>query len=85
MKFAILKPLAATGLFSIVVVASGCSNSGLHTDVLGPPGYTASENATRQLRYAGFDFEQAIDDFDKNVTMTRPGSMLTTWNISRND
>jgi hypothetical protein len=85
MKFSFLKPVTGLALMSLALLSIGCGNSGLHTDLLGPPGYSAGENATRQLRYAAFDQQQLIDDFDKNVTMSRPGGMLTTWNVSRSD
>ena len=64
---------------------SDSQQSGLQQDLLGPPAYTGCENASRQLRYAGYDWQQAIDDFDKNVTMTRPGSTMTMWNIQHSD
>jgi hypothetical protein len=84
---AICKSLAVMALLgSAALFSTGCSHEhGLHNDIFGPPGYTSGENAQRQLRYAAFDFQEAIDDFDKNVTMSRPGSMMTEWNILRSD
>jgi hypothetical protein len=80
-SLAMMALLGAAALFS-----TGCSSEhGLHNDLLGPPGYSAGENAQREFRYAAFDFQEAVDDFDQNVTMSRPGSMLTRWNILRSD
>ena len=72
--------LGGTSLFT-----TGCSHSGLEYDFLAPPAYSSSENFHRQLRYAAFDWNQAIDDFDKDVVMTRPGSHMSEWNIVRSD
>ena len=83
---AICKSLAVMALLGpVALLSTGCSHGGLHSGLLDPPAYTAGENMHREWRYAGFDWQQAIDDFDKNVTMTRPGSMMTEWNISRSD
>ena len=63
----------------------GCAKTGLEHDFLAPPGYTSSENAQRIGRYIAYDFSQAIDDFDKDVLMTRPSSRLTLWDVSQSD
>jgi hypothetical protein len=88
-RFVTLKSL---GIMTMLGVASllcqGCqqsSSSGLQQDLLGPPAYSSSENNSRELRYAAYDWQEAIDDFDKNVTMSRPGSFMSTWNVSRSD
>ena len=70
------------------MLSQGCqqsSSSGLQADLLGPPAYSSGENASRELRYAAYDWQQAIDDFDQNVTMSRPGSFMSTWNVSHSD
>ena len=41
--------------------------------------------AQRIGRYIAYDFSQAIDDFDKDVLMTRPSSRLTLWDVSQSD
>jgi hypothetical protein len=87
-RFVTLKSLGImTMLGAASLLSQGCqqSSSGLQADLLGPPAYSSAENASRQLRYAAYDWQQAIDDFDKNVTMTRPGSFMSTWNVSHSD
>jgi hypothetical protein len=64
---------------------TGCSHSGLEYDFLAPPAYSSSENSARIWRYAAFDWNQAIEDFDRDVTMTRPGSRMTMWDIRHSD
>ena len=84
----VLKTLAG-GLMlgGAALLSGGChsSQSGLGYDFLAPPAYSSGENAQRQLRYAAYDWSQAIEDFDKQVVMTRPGSHLTGWNIVHSD
>src|SRR5437016_6251347 len=78
---AVVKSLAVAALLGgSALFTTGCSHTdSLSDDLLAPPAYTAGENFHRQLRYAAYDWHQGIDDFDENVTMTRPGSMLTHW------
>jgi hypothetical protein len=86
-RFVKLKSLGIMAMLgAAALLTQGCQQQGgLQTDLLGPPAYTSGENASRELRYAAYDWQQAIDDFDKNVTMTRPGSTMTTWNVSHSD
>jgi hypothetical protein len=85
-RFVTLKSLGImTMLGAVSLLSQGCQQSGLQPDLLGPPAYSSGENASRELRYAAYDWQEAIDDFDKNVTMTRPGSFMTTWNVSHSD
>ena len=46
---------------------------------------SSGENAQRILRYADYDRAQIIDDFDRNVTMSRPTGYLTPWNVRSSD
>ena len=81
-----LKSLAAALLMAgSTLFAGGCAQSGLGWDPLAPPAYSSSENSQRIWRYAAFDWSQAIEDFDRNVTMSRPGSRFTVWNVSHSD
>jgi hypothetical protein len=82
-----LKALAGGVILGGAALCSGgCqSHSGLEYDFLAPPAYSSGENFQRQLRYAAYDWSQAIEDFDKQVVMTRPGSHLTGWNIVHGD
>jgi hypothetical protein len=68
-----------------VLLLGGCAGGGLGADPLAPPGATGFENAQREWRYAAFDWSQAIDDFDRDVTMNRPSSKLTRWNVRQGD
>ena len=88
MKIAFGLKTLAGGLIlgGCALCGAGChSNSGLGYDFLAPPAYSSGENFHRQLRYAAYDWSQAIDDFDRQVVMTRPGSAMSTWNIVRSD
>lgn len=83
---ALFKSLAATiVLGSAALFTAGCSHSGLEYDFLAPPAYSSSENSQRALRNAAFDWSQAIEDFDRNVTMSRPATTLTEWHVSSSD
>jgi hypothetical protein len=84
---AVLKCLAVAALLGgSALFTTGCTHTdSLADDFLAPPAYSAGENFHRQLRYAAYDWHQAIDDFDKQVVMTRPGSMLTHWSIVHSD
>ena len=74
-----------TNVRNVYHAPGGCAKTGLEHDFLAPPGYTSSENAQRIGRYIAYDFSQAIDDFDKDVLMTRPSSRLTLWDVSQSD
>jgi hypothetical protein len=83
---AVVRSLAIAALIGgAAMLAGGCSHSGMEDGFLAPPAYSAGENMHRQWRYAGYDWQQAIDDFDTQVTMTRPGSNMTHWNLSHSD
>ena len=80
-SFALAFVLGSASLFS-----GGCSHSsGLEYDFLAPPAYSSSENSQRSLRNAANDWSQAIEDFDRNVTMSRPAGTLTPWHVSSSD
>jgi hypothetical protein len=72
--------LGGASLFS-----GGCAKTGLENDYFAPPAYSSAENVQREFRYANYDWSQAIDDFDRNVTMSRPASTLTRWHVSSSD
>jgi hypothetical protein len=72
-------------LGSSVLLLGGCAGGSLGADPLGPPGVSGFENAQREWRYAAYDWSQAIDDIDRDVTMTRPSSKLTHWNVRQSD
>lgn len=80
-RFLSIAVLIAAGGLSM----TGCAKSGLEADLLAPPAYSSSENFSRQMRYAAFDQQQVIDDFDRHVTMSRPGSTLTKWHVYQSD
>ena len=83
---ALFKSLAAAiVLGSAALFTTGCSHSGLEYDFLAPPAYSSSENSQRTLRNAAFDWSQAIEDFDRNVVMSRPATTLTEWHVSSSD
>ena len=83
---AILKSLCvALVLGGSAFFMGGCAHDGLGTDLLAPPAYSGKENAQRIWRYAAYDWSQVIDDFDKDVTMTRPSSRLFAWNVRQSD
>ncbi len=75
----------AFGLGSASLFSGGCSHSGLEYDFLAPPAYSSSENTQRGLRNAAYDWSQAIEDFDRHVTMTRPTGTLTSWHVFNSD
>jgi len=79
-SFAVAIVLGSASLFN-----GGCSHSGLEYDFLAPPAYTSTENNQRVIRNMANDWSQAIEDFDRNVTMTRPAGTLTEWHISSSD
>ena len=80
-----LKAFAAAILLGVpALLMIGC-NDPLAWDPLAPPDVSSRENAQRQLRYAGQDQAQLIDDFDRNVTMSRPSGYLTPWNVRTSD
>ena len=86
MKTSTIKFLStALILASGAICMTGCAKSGLEADLLAPPGYSSSENFHRQLRAATFDQQQLIDDFDRDVVMSRPPSNLTKWHIYQSD
>jgi hypothetical protein len=72
--------LGGASLFS-----TGCAKTGLEYDFLAPPGYSMGENFQRQGRNAQIDQNQLIEDFDKDVTMSRPASELTKWHVRTTD
>jgi hypothetical protein len=72
--------VAGSALFS-----TGCAKTGLEYDFLAPPAYSSAENMQREFRYAQYDWSQAIDDFDRDVTMSRPSSELTKWHVRQSD
>ncbi len=75
----------AIALGSASLFSGGCSHSGLEYDFLAPPAYSSTENNQRVLRNAANDWSQAVEDFDRTVTMTRPAGTLTSWHISSSD
>ena len=79
-SFAVVVLLGSASLFSV-----GCSHSGLEYDFLAPPAYSSSENTQRNLRNMANDWSQAIEDFDRDVTMSRPTGTMTTWHVSNSD
>ena len=79
-SLAIAALLGAGSLFS-----TGCAKTGLEYDFFAPPGYSSGENFQRQIRFAQYDWNQAIDDFDKDVLMTRPASEMTIWHVRTTD
>jgi hypothetical protein len=84
----VLKSLAVAIILSgSAIFTTGCSHNtgGTDFDLLAPPAYTSNENFHRQLRYAAYDWQQAIDDFDREVVMTRPASRLSRWDIRQSD
>ena len=72
--------VAGSSLFS-----TGCAKTGLENDFFAPPAYSSAENLQREFRYANYDWSQAIDDFDRVVTMSRPSSDLTRWHVGQSD
>jgi len=64
-------------------IFGGCATGA--PDLLAPPAYSSTENAQRIWRYADYDRSQLIEDFDRNVSMTRPHSMMTFWNLAHHD
>ena len=81
---AVIKSLAvALVLGGSSLVLGGCSNG--VPDLLAPPAYSSAENSQRIWRYADYDRAQMIEDFDFNVTMTRPHSYGTVWNLAHHD
>ena len=68
-----------------VLMLGGCAGGSLGADPLGAPGVSGIENAQREWRYAAYDWSQAIDDFDRDVVMTRPSSKLTHYNVLQGD
>jgi hypothetical protein len=86
MKIRFASLVGALAVGAAALCSTGCqSHSGLEYDFLAPPAYSSGENAQRTLRYMAYDWSQAIDDFDRQVVMTRPGSQLTGWNVVRSD
>ena len=79
-SFAMAVVVAGSALFS-----TGCAKTGLENDFFAPPAYSSGENIQRQIRYAQFDWSQAIEDFDRNITMSRPSSELTLWHVRQTD
>ena len=67
-----------------IFMLGGCSG-GFVFDPLAPPAVSGIENAQRESRYAAYDWSQAVDDFDRDVVMTRPSSKLTHWNVRQGD
>ena len=68
-----------------VLTLGGCAGGNLGQDPLGPPGVSGKENAQREWRYAAYDWSQAIDDFDRDIVMSRPSSKLTHYNVRQGD
>jgi hypothetical protein len=86
MKTSTLKFLVTTAvLFGGSLAMTGCAKSGLEWDPLSTPAYSASENFHRQTRVAAYNWQQAIDDFDRDVVMSRPASTLTKWHVRQSD
>ena len=71
--------LFAATLASFALTFGGC------TDWLAPPAYSSSENSQRIWRYMDYDRAQLIEDFDRDVTMTRPHSSMTMWDLAHHD
>ena len=80
----VIKSLALALLLGGSSIGIGGCATGM-PDLLAPPGYTSSENAQRIWRYADYDRSQAVDDFDRQITMTRPHSFTNPWALSHHD
>ena len=81
-----LKSLVATAVIGAAsLFSTGCIKTGLENDYFAPPAYSSIENYQRERRYADYDWSQAIDDFDHDVTMSRPASELTKWHVRTSD
>lgn len=86
MKTSTLRFLVTAVVLSAGSVAmTGCAKSGLEWDPLSTPAYSTSENFHRQLRMAAYNWQQVIDDFDRDVAMSRPASTLTKWHVRQSD
>jgi hypothetical protein len=81
----IVKSLVVTLLLGASALFLGGCAHGVGWDPLAPPAVSGFENAQREGRYAAFDWSQAIDDFDRDVVMSRPSSKLTHWNVRQGD
>jgi hypothetical protein len=82
----VLKTLAvAVVLGGGSLLTTGCAKTGLENDYFAPPAYSSAENVQREIRYGNYDWSQAIDDFDRHVTLSRPSSTLTRWHIAQSD
>ena len=81
---AVIKSLAiAVTLAGSSIFLGGCATGGV--DLLAPPDASSAENGQRNLRYADYDRAQIIDDFDRDVTMSRPEGPLTHFNLVHHD
>ena len=64
-------------------IFGGCATGA--PDLLAPPAYSSTENAQRIWRYVDYDRSQLIDDFDRQVSMTRPHSFTNPWALTHHD
>lgn len=66
-----MKTLALLGIFVGAALIGGC----------GTPGLSPAERNQLIVRNYSYDGGQIVDDFDRDIIMSRPASHLTIWNV----